>query len=135
MRAIVAKDGIIGINAYPAFVKWTRMEVGERPTVDDLLDHIDYVVELVGVDYVGISLDLIENAEEVESSLLATNPEIWGLPNPEGKYLFPIGIEGVSDFKNITRGLVARKYSDGDIRKILGGNWLRVLNKTERKNA
>ena len=60
---------------------------------------------------------------------------IWGLPNPQGRYEYPIGIEGISDIKNITRGLVARGYSDGDIRKIMGENWLRVLNKTEKENA
>lgn len=135
LRAIAAKDGIVGINAYPSFVKRTRTEIGERPTLSDLLDHIDYLVGLVGVDHVGISLDLIENTTEEELALLASNPDMWGLPNPEGKYEYPIGIEGVSDFKNITRGLVARGYSDDDVKKILGENWLRVLNKTERGNA
>ena len=135
IKAIAAKDGIVGINAYPSFVKRTRTEIGERPTMGDLLDHIDYIVDLVGIDHVGISLDLIENAEEEEFALLASNPEVWGLPNPQGKYEYPIGIEGISEIKNITRDLVARGYSDGDIKKILGENWLRVLNKTERENA
>lgn len=135
IKAIAANDGIVGINAYPSFVKRTRTEIGERPTVSDLLDHIDYVVDLVGIDHIGISLDLIENAEEEEFALLASNPEMWGLPNPQGRYEYPIGIEGVSDFKNITRGLVAHGYSDDDVKKILGENWLRVLNKTERGNA
>jgi len=135
IKAIAAKDGIVGINAYPAFVKRTRTEIGERPTVGDLLDHIDHIVDLVGIHYVGISLDLIENAEQEEYALLASNPGVWGLPNPQGRYEFPIGIEGISDIKNITRGLVARGYSNGDIKKILGENWLRVLNKTERENT
>jgi len=135
LKTIAAKDGIVGINAYPSFVKRTRTEIGERPTVDDLLDHIDYIVDLVGMDHVGISLDLIENAKEEEFALLASNPEMWGLPNPQGRYEYPIGIEGISDFKNITRGLVARGYSDDDVKKILGENWLRVLNKTERGNV
>ena len=135
IKAIAAKDGIVGINAYPSFVNRTRTQIGERPTVSDLLNHIDHVVDLVGIDHVGISLDLIENAKEEEFALLASNPEMWGLPNPQGRYEYPIGIEGVSDFKNITRGLVARGYSDDNVKKILGENWLRILRKTERKNA
>ena len=131
MKAIAAKDGIIGINAYPSFVKRTKTELGERPNLDDLLDHIDYLAGLVGVGYVGIGLDLIENANEEEFALLASNPEIWGLPNPQGKYEYPIGIEGISDIVNITRGLVARGYTDNEIKKIIGENWLRVLRRVK----
>ena len=131
LKAIAAKGGIIGVNAYPSFVKRTRTELGERPSVDDLLDHVDYLVKLAGIDHVGIALDLIENAPEEEFALLASNPEMWGLPNPQGKYEYPIGIEGISDIMNITRGLVARGYTDTEIKKIMGENWLRVLRKTE----
>jgi len=132
IEAIASKDGIIGINAYPSFVRWTRTERGERPSVSDLLDHIDHIVKLVGVDYVGVSLDLIENQPEGEDQLLASNPSIWGVPNPDGVYAFPEGIEGISELVNITRGLVVRGYSDTEIEKILGKNWLRVLRKTEK---
>jgi membrane dipeptidase len=135
IKAIVAKGGIIGINAYPSFVKRTRTEIGERPSVCDLLGHIDYVVKLVGIDYVGLAFDFIENATEEEFALLASNPEMWGLPNPHGKYEFPMGIEGILDVINITRGLIVRGYSDDEIRKITGENWLRVLRKKEGRIA
>jgi len=132
IKAIAAKDGVIGINAYPYFVKRTKTENGERPNVSDFLDHIDYVAKLVGVNYVCIGLDFIENALEKEAPLLASNPEIWGLPNPQGKYEFPEGIEGISEISNIIRGLVDRNYSDKEIKKIMGENWLRMLKKTEK---
>lgn len=131
IEAIAKKEGIIGINAYPSFVKRTRTEIGERPSVYDLLDHIDYIVKSVGIDYVGISLDLIENVSKEELALLASNPDMWGLPNPEEKYEYPQGIEGIADIANITRGLVARGYTDGEIKKIMGENWLRILRRTE----
>jgi len=130
IRAVVKKGGIIGINAYPSFVKQTRTEIGERPTIFDFLDHIDYVVKLVGIDHVGIGLDLIENAPE-EFALLRTNPEMWGLPSPQGIYEYPEGIEGISKIFNITRGLVNRGYSEKEVKKIMGENWLKILKKTE----
>lgn len=133
IEAVGKKGGIIGVNAYPAFVKRTKTEVGERPTVSNFLDHIDYMVKLAGVDHVGIGLDLIENAPEEEFALLASNPEMWGLPNPEGLYEYPEGIEGISEISNVTRGLVARSYSDNEIKKIMGENWLRVLRRTEAR--
>lgn len=131
IKAIGKKGGIVGVNAYPAFVKRTRTEIGERPNVSDFLDHIDYMVKLIGVDHVGIGLDLIENAQEEEFALLASNQGIWGLPNPQGIYEYPEGIEEISEILNITRGLLARGYSDEEIKKIMGENWLRVLIKTE----
>ena len=135
IKAIGKKEGIIGVNAYPSFVKRTKTEIGEKPMLSDFLDHIDYMVKLAGVDHVGMGLDFIENAPEEEFALLASNPEMWGLPNPQGIYEYPEGIEKISEIFDITRGLVARGYSDNEVRKIMGENWLRVLRKTEGEIA
>ncbi len=74
--------------------------------VSDLVDHIDYVVKLIGVDHVGISSDFDGGGK------------IVGWMDP-------------SETKNITRELVKRGYSEEDIDKILGGNILRVLAQVE----
>jgi membrane dipeptidase len=68
-----------------------------------MLNHIDHIVKLVGADHVGIGSDF------------------------DGIGSTPIGLEDVSKMVNITRGLVHRGYSDEDIIKILGGNYLRVF--------
>jgi len=129
MKAVAEKDGVIGIVAFPAFVKWTKMEAGERPTILDVLDHVDYMVKLVGAKHVGVGLDLIENAEEKEYLALVKRPDIWGKPNPQTKnpYAYAAGLETVSDLPNLAEGLVARGYSDNEIGNILGENWLRIL--------
>ncbi len=72
-----------------------------------LLDHIDYIVKLVGVDYVGLGSDF----DGIESS--------------------PVELDGVEDFPKITDGLIKRGYSESDIKKILGENFLRVLKANE----
>lgn len=72
-----------------------------------LLDHIDYIVKLVGVDYVGLGSDF----DGIDSA--------------------PVGLDGVEDFPKITEGLIKRGYSESDIRKILGENFLRVLKANE----
>ena len=74
-----------------------------RPPLSVLIDHIDYVVKLVGADYVGIGSDFD------------------GISAP------PKEMEDVTCLPNITRELVKRGYSDDDIRKILGGNFMRVF--------
>ena len=75
----------------------------EGANVEKLVDHIDYIVKKVGSDYVGLGSDFD------------------GIETP------PIGLEDASKMSNITRELVHRGYEEEDIKKILGGNHLRVF--------
>lgn len=75
------------------------------PTIDDLLDHIDHAVEIAGVDHVGLGADMYPRTPS------------------------PVGIRGVQDYPSITRGLKKRGYSDEDVKKIMGDNFLRVWKK------
>jgi membrane dipeptidase len=81
-----------------------------RPPIALLFDHIDYIVKLVGVDYVGLGSDF----DGIESA--------------------PKGLDGVEDFPKITEGLLQRGYSEKDIRKILGENFLRVFKANDNQN-
>ena len=89
-------------NKYPDEVK------GLRPPMSMLLDHLDYIVKLVGVDYVGFGSDF------------------------DGVNSLPAGLDGVEDFPKITEELVKRGYSKKDIQKMLGGNFLRVFAANEK---
>jgi membrane dipeptidase len=75
-------------------------------TVKDVVDHIDHVVQVIGVDYVGIGTDF-DGGGGVE------------------------GCRTASEMKNITIELLRRGYSKSDIAKIWGGNVMRVLQKVE----
>jgi membrane dipeptidase len=77
-------------------------------TLETVLDHIDHVVQLVGVEHVGIGSDY----DGVGDSL-------------------PIGLKDVSTFPNLIKGLLDRGYSEEDIKLILSGNALRVWKKVE----
>ena len=92
---------------YPAIY---AEEHGPLPfaTVDDVIDHFDHVVELVGIDHVGIGSDY----DGVGDSL-------------------PTGLKDVSAYPNLVAGLLRRGYSEEDIRKILGENLLRVWQTVE----
>lgn len=112
--ALAEKGGVIGITGFPRLLE-------ANPTLDLLLDHVDYVVQLVGVDHVGIGLDFAEGWPDSpfhRKKLLKIDGRI---------YDWPEGIDTVSKWPNITRGLVDRGYSDDDIAKIIGGNFLRVF--------
>ena len=77
-------------------------------TVHDLLDHIDHIAKIAGVDHVGIGSDY------------------------DGVPALPKQLEDVSTYPVITQGLLDRGYSEQSIRKILGGNMLRVLQRVEQ---
>ena len=114
IKALAKKGGVICITAFPRLLE-------PDPTLDTLLDHMDYVVKLVGVEHVGIGLDLAEGWADSpihRKKLIEIDGKI---------YDYPAGIDSVVKFPNITRGLVARGYADEDIKKILGGNFSRVF--------
>jgi membrane dipeptidase len=90
--------------------------------VEDLLDHVDYLVQVMGVDHVGLGLDFAtENEDDYE--YFGYKPEFY----PRPPWIYPAGIDGFSAIPNVTRGLVERGYGDEDVRKIVGGNFLRVF--------
>jgi len=112
---------VIGLTPHSAL---TYKVLGIRPTIHDYLDHMDYVVNLVGVDHVGIGTDIYESYTKIswESSTKRMYPSPWIYET-----MLSEGLSRISDLPDVTRGLVARGYSDDDILKILGGNWLRVF--------
>jgi membrane dipeptidase len=97
-------------NIHDYFAKKYKNEYEDmRPPLSLLLDHIDYIVKLVGIDYVGLGSDF----DGIDSS--------------------PKGLDGVEDYPKITEGLLKRGYSEKDIKKILGENFLRVFKANENK--
>lgn len=74
-----------------------------RPPLSLLIKHIDYIAKLIGVDHVGIGSDF------------------------DGAESYPLGMDSVADYPKITAELLKLGYSEKDIDKILGGNFLRVF--------
>ena len=79
------------------------------PKLSVLIDHLDYIVKLVGVDHVGLGSDF------------------------DGISQAPLELTGVQDLPLITKALKERGYSKKDIEKILGGNFIRVFEEVQRK--
>lgn len=90
-----------------AWEEWRREHPIDAGTIHDVVDHIDHIVRVAGIDYVGLGSDY------------------------DGVSKLPAGLEDVSTYPRITQVLIDRGYSDEDIRKILGLNMLRVLREAE----
>ena len=121
MRAVAATGGVVGISS---FSMMTYRELGKRPTLEDYLNHIDYAVGLLGVDHVGIGSDIFESYTEL--SWTSSTKRMYPMPY-DYETKVAEGFMYVSELPNVIRGLVTRGYSDTDLEKILGGNWLRVF--------
>jgi len=130
IKAVKVKGGMIGIAA------WEPMcaPPGKQATLSDYLNHIDYIVNLIGVDYVGIGSDRGDNLPvwPVGSDFMYRyrNQLTYKRDDKSApEYQKIRGLQGyneVHDIINVTRGLVSRGYSEEDIKKILGGNFMRV---------
>ena len=143
LRAIGRNGGVVGINFYPVFLDdhfrnqyeelrrrlkpetdaiRTRYRghpgesafevdkfVGQHaesldvPSIDRLLDHIDHAVQVMGVDHVALGSDF------------------------DGISVLPLPMKDATSLPELVRALEGRGYSDGDVRKILGENFLRLL--------
>jgi membrane dipeptidase len=105
----IIQDSLFAISHDSATMKaqWTKYLDTElnkaRPSLAQLVDHIDYIVKLVGDDYVGIGSDY------------------------DGVGSLPVGLDDVTTYPKITEELVKRGYSKKSITKILGGNVMRVM--------
>jgi len=111
----VENDSLLktGMNDFYAldflYNKYAAEANAMRPPLSMLIDHIDYIVKLVGVNYVGLGSDF------------------------DGINLTPQQLDDVSSYPLITKELKRRGYRNKSIRKILGGNLLRVLKANEVK--
>jgi len=139
IRSCAEKGGVIGLCPHAAFLRTDKGPRKQR--VEDYVDHISYVAELVGVNHVGIGLDLAEGyfwtREQVmqrrrpEEELQKIQDEFLR-SSRERLYYYEVAmpwLKSVSQMPIITEALVVRGYSDQDVEKILGGNFLRVFEK------
>lgn len=96
--SIANTGGVIGIVFYPPF-----LSSASSATIDTVIKHIDYIKNLVGIDHIALGSDF----DGIERTV--------------------IGLEDVSKFPNLTLALLKRGYTNAEIRKILGENFMRVF--------
>jgi len=129
LKALASKGGVLGVNNIPGFMSETG-----RCTINDYLDQIDYAVNLMGIDHVGIGTDFVIGTD----ASMTFDAGDWGENRGRLKEVHMYreiwppqqtheGFEDETKFPNVTRGLVSRGYKDNEIAKIMGGNWMRLL--------
>lgn len=128
IRKLAAKGGVMGITGVRMFVS-----AKEPTTLETMVDHIDHVAKLVGIEHVGIGSDAdlygydalpAEQLKELKAAYKASygfreRIDIEGFDRPTKTF-------------ELTEALIRRGYSDGDIEAVLGGNFRRLLGQVWR---
>jgi membrane dipeptidase len=124
--AVAATGGVIGLCPHSIMVEKER---GSWPNVDDFIDHIQYVVDRVGIDHAGIGTDNFQYDTHYtrvsRAGFERTYPGFFGGYPEEQKHAQ--GFSKWSDWPNMTESLLRRGFSRQDTEKVLGGNFLRVF--------
>ena len=123
IKKVGAAGSVMGITAVRMFVK-----ADEPTTIEDVLNHFDHVKKLIGPEHLGVGSDIDlygydKMPPELNKQLRASYKGSYGFREK-------IDVEGLDHPKrmfDLTEGLIRRKYSDAEIRGILGGNFARVL--------
>lgn len=126
-RAIAATGGVIGVYTIPHHLGPPK---GEPPTIQTMLDHIDYIAQLVGWEHVAIGTDWpIALPYDIQRRVFGPHRAEMGHPGEDevDRSRTMIGFRDPRDLLNITRGLVSRGYGEAEVRGILGENFLRVF--------
>lgn len=131
LKKLAAKGGVMGIAEIRFMVK-----ADEPVTVEDFLNHYDYIIKLVGPEFAGIGTDFDLETED-NPAYMDGRKKMFALTDGERakKYRmhtndqYLVGIEGINHPKrtyDIVEGFIRRGYSDATIKMILGGNFLRA---------
>lgn len=128
IKAVAARGGLVGLNAFPGFV---TSDHGKVPTPDDLIDHLVHMSSLVGPEHLGFGLD-IDEPDTPHANYLTPDGELG-----VGRHPFPPGflppwpwhyaVPSIANYRDLTAALVRRGFTDKEIEGFVGGNFVRLF--------
>ena len=117
LKGIATGGGVICVNFYAGF-----LDKSEH-TIDRLVDHIEHVASVAGIDHVGIGPDFLK---EIEDMIWPTWRDDFVIEGVDIRACIP-GLEGPRGLPLVTEALLRRGFADDDVVKVLGGNVVRLL--------
>jgi membrane dipeptidase len=108
LKALASRRGVLGLHFYSSYL-------GPRPTVDRVVEQVDYVAQTVGIETVGLGVDFFPTTGD------------WGdFQRAQGTTDISWAVPDIGQMRRVTDALARRNYSDADVSGVLGGNFLRV---------
>jgi len=132
VKALAEKGGVIGATLFGPCVN-----LNGRGKLEDIVRNIRHVVDMVGADHVGLGLDFarkfIDEGIVAEESVIKQwrpiRPDVFGSGSSDVYPPYPVGLERHTDIINLVAALLEEGFSEQDVRKILGENFLRVYSR------
>lgn len=122
LKFIADHGGFVGVTMFAPFLK-----KGIESTIDDYAEAIEYVMNIVGEDAIGIGTDFTQGHDQTFFEWLTHDKGYARRLTNFGKIVNPLGIRTVGEFPNLTETLLKRGMSERVVRKVMGENWVRVL--------
>ena len=122
LKFIADHGGFVGVTMFAPF-----LAKGIDSTIDDYAEAIEYVMNLVGEDAIGIGTDFTQGHGQDFFEWLTHDKGYARRLTNFGKIINPLGIRTVGEFPNLTETLLKRGHSERVVRKIMGENWVNVL--------
>lgn len=122
LRFIANHGGFVGVTMFPPF-----LARGIESTVDDYVEAIDYVINLIGEDSVGVGTDFTQGWGQPFFDWITHDKGRHRRLTDFGKVINPTGMEVIANFPNLTSAMERANWAESRIRKVLGENWLRVF--------
>lgn len=124
LRYIVEKGGFVGVTMFPPF-----LPKGAHSNIDDYIDAIDYVVNLVGEDSVGIGTDFTQGYGNEFFNWITHDKGFGRKLTDFGEVTNPVGIRRIGDFPNLAEAMSRSGWRSAKIEKVIGANWLSLLDR------
>ena len=121
IRAVAERGGLVGVNAVSSFLRTD----GVGASLSDLVEHLDYLVQMIGPERVCLGLDFWSDAPVDYSEW--TEAGLWTSDDIEELVTWPKGICGPGHIPHIAEALSARSYTPQDIAGIMGNNWIQLF--------
>ena len=103
------------------------LKKGIDSTIEDYAEAIEYVMDIVGEDAIGIGTDFTQGHDKDFFEWLPHDKGYARRLTNFGKIVNPLGIRTVGEFPNLTETMLKRGMSERVVRKVMGENWVRVL--------
>ena len=120
IKACAKGGGVIGVDGVGAFLG------SGNDSVEMLLDHIDYIAELVGPRHIGYGIDYVFDLDYSKAVMQNAGAWVPQVAQTDAKEWLDIKYVEPEQMPHVTEGLLKRGYKEDDVRGILGGNWLRI---------
>lgn len=122
LRFIADQGGFVGVTMFPSFMK-----KGVDSTVDDYVEAINYVIDLVGEEHVGIGTDFSQGHEPSFYEWITRDKGYARKLTDFGEIRNPAGMSCIGDLPNLTAAMDRAGWSETRIRRVIGENWVRLL--------